>query len=118
MTEQEAAEQIASEYWQAIVEEDLVAAKKVYPSTTANRSDEEIKAKYKEVFGAYMPVALVEVGRLYVEHGCGIGKVLPCIVKFEDGSLKEFKIIIKFRKIDGESSCVIAGHYGYPVQVE
>lgn len=44
--------------------------------------------------------------------------MLPCIIKFEDGSRKEIKIIIKFRDMDGKSSCVIAGHYGYPVEVE
>lgn len=118
LTQQEAAEQIASEYWQAIINVDLEKVKKVYPSTNTNRTEEEIRAKYKEVFGDYMPIELVEVGQLYVEHNCGLGKVLPCIVKFEDGSLKEFKIIVKFRDIDGESSCVIAGHYGYPVEVE
>ncbi len=118
LTQQEAAEKIASEYWQALINMDLEKAKKVYPSTNTNRTEEEIVAKYKEFFGDNMPVELVEMGQLYVEHGCGIGKVMPCIVKFEDASLKEFKIIIKFRDIDGETSCVIAGHYGYPIEVE
>ena len=65
-----------------------------------------------------MPVELTDIGQLYVEHSCGPGKVLPCIVRFEDGTLKEFKIIIKFRDIEGQSSCVIAGHYGYPTEIE
>lgn len=115
LTEQQAAEQIAGQYWRAIIDKDLEKAKKVYPRTN---SDEEVEKKYQKYFGDYFPSEYVESGRLYVEHNCGLGKVLPCILMFEDGRKREVKIIIRFRNIDGKSSCVIAGHFGYPVEID
>ena len=61
---------------------------------------------------------LIEVGRLYIQPGCGIGKLIPCRIRYKDGSLKEWKLIIKTRNIDGLPSCVIAGFYASPVVVE
>jgi len=115
LTEQQAAEQIAGQYWRAIIDKDLEKAKKVYPRTN---SDEEVEKKYQKYFGDYFPSEYVESGKLYVEHNCGLGKVLPCILMFEDGRKREVKIIIRFRNIDGKSSCVIAGHFGYPVEID
>ena len=61
---------------------------------------------------------LIEVGRLYIQPGLGIGKLIPCRIKYKDGSLKEWKLIIKQRNIDGRPSCVIAGSYASPVVIE
>jgi len=55
---------------------------------------------------------------LYIQPGCGIGKLIPCRIRHKDGSLKEWKITIKRRNIDGRPSCVIAGYYGAPVEIE
>ncbi|RKY23343.1 MAG: hypothetical protein DRP62_06085, partial [Planctomycetota bacterium] len=119
LTKQQAAEEIASKYWQAVIDSDLGQMKKYYPDTgtNANYTMEEFNAEYKECFGDFVE-ELVEVGGLYVEHNCGLGKLLPCILKLENGNLVECKIIIKFRKIDGVQSCVIAGFYGSPVKVK
>jgi hypothetical protein len=118
LTEQQAAEQIAGQYWQAIIAKDFEKVKKLSPGTNASYSNEEVEKKYQKYFGDYFPSEYVESGKLYVEHNCGLGKVLPCILKFENGRKKEMKIIIKFRNIDGKSSCVIAGHFGYPVEID
>ena len=105
MTEQQAAETIATMYWNALIEMDKTTARTVAP-VSPQMADSSLLAE------------LVEVGRLYIQPGCGIGKLIPCRIRYKDGSLKEWKLIIKTRKIDGRPSCVIAGFYSSPVVVE
>jgi hypothetical protein len=117
LTEQQAAEEIASEYWQAVIDCNLMQMKKYYPDTNVNYTKDELESKFKKYFGDYV-TELVEMGGLYVEHNCGLGKLLPCTLKLKNGMLVECRIIIKFREIDGVKSCVIAGFFGYVVKVE
>ncbi|MHC4266191.1 MAG: LolA family protein [Planctomycetota bacterium] len=105
LTEQQAAEKIAAEYWNALIAMDMAAMQKVFPSEQPMMTNGNLL------------VELVETGGLYIEPGCGIGKILPCVLRFKNGSLKEFKIIIKFRNIDGLPSCVIAGSWSSPTTI-
>ena len=105
MTEQQAAEKIATMYWNALIEMDKTTARKVAPVSP------------HMTYGSSL-AKLVEVGSLYIQPGCGIGKLIPCRLRCKDGSLKEWKLIIKARNIDGHSSCVIAGFYASPVVIE
>jgi hypothetical protein len=105
MAEQEAAETIATIYWNAIIETDATTVQTVAP----------LSAK---MAGGSLLKELVEVGKLYIQPGCGIGKLIPCRIRYKDGSLKEWKLIIKTRNIDGQPSCVIAGFYASPVEIE
>jgi hypothetical protein len=105
MTEQQAAETIATMYWNALIETDKATAQTVAP-VSPYMVDSSLLAE------------LVEVGRLYIQPGCGIGKLIPCKIRYADGSLKECKLIIKERNIDGHPSCVIAGFYGSTVEIE
>ena len=106
LTEQQAAEEIVTQYWHAMINMDLTAARKLYPSSDTNKAGDSV------------PIEHVENGKLYIQPGCGIGKVIPCIIRYEDGSLKEWKLIIKQRNIDNLPSCVIAGFYNSPVEIE
>jgi hypothetical protein len=105
LTEQQAAEKIVTMYWNALIEKKYEDAKKVSP----------VWAKAKE---SDLLEELVEVGDIYIEPGCGIGKLIPCKLRYSDGSLKLWKIIIKKRNIDGNQSCVIDGFYDSPKEIE
>jgi hypothetical protein len=105
MTEQQAAENIANEYWSALINMDETAASKVAPVSP-------------QIVDGSLLAEPVEVGRLYIQPGCGIGKLIPCRIRYKDGSLKEWKLIIKTRNIDGRPSCIIAGYYNSPVEIE
>jgi hypothetical protein len=78
----------------------------------------------KKIFKSYFstndnpPVELVEIKELGVEYGCAIGEILPCIVRHQDGTLREYKMIIKFRQIEGRTSCIVEGHYGMSQEVQ
>ncbi len=105
MTEQQAAENIATMYWKALINMDETTARNVAP-VSPQMADGSLLAE------------LVEVGSLYIQPGCGIGKLIPCVIRYKDGSLKEWKLIILPRNIDGRPSCVIAGYYSSPVEIE
>ena len=105
MTEQEAAETIATMYWSALIEMDATTVQTVAPLSPQTGNGSLLKE-------------IAEIGKLYIQPGCGIGKLIPCRIRYKDGSLKEWKLIIKSRNIDGRPSCVIAGFYGSPVVIE
>jgi len=105
MTEQQAAEDIATMYWNAVIGMDKTTARTVAP-VSPHMADGSLLSE------------LVEVGRLYVQPGLGIGKLIPCRIRYKDGGLKEWKLIIKARNIEGHPSCVIAGSYASPVEIE
>ena len=105
MTEQRAAETIATMYWNALIEMDKATAQAVAPVSP-------------HMVNGSLLAELVEVGRLYIQPGCGIGKLIPCRIRYADGSLKEWKLIIKQRNIDGRPSCVIAGFFASPVEIK
>jgi len=105
MTEQQAAETIATMYWNARIEMDAITVQTVAPLSPQTGADSSLEE-------------LVEVGTLYIQPGCGIGKLIPCRIRYKDGSLKEWKLVIKKRNIDGRPSCVIAGFYASPVEIE
>lgn len=105
MTDQQAAEQIATTYWNALITLDKTTAQKMAP-VSAQMEDGSLLAE------------LVEVGKLYVEPGLGPGKLIPCKIRYKDNSLKMWKLIIKSRNIDGKSSCVIYGYYDSPTEIK
>jgi hypothetical protein len=105
MTEQQAAETIATMYWNALIEMDETTARTLAPVSP--------QLDYSSLLEE-----LVEVGRLYIQPGCGIGKIIPCRIRYKDGSLKEWKLIIRTRNIDGHPSCVIFGPSSAPVVIE
>ena len=105
ITEQQAAEAIATMYWNARIEMDAATVHTVAPLSPQMTDGTSLKE-------------LVEVGKLYIQPGCGIGKLIPCRIRYKDGSLKEWKLIIKTRNVDGHTSCVIAGFYASPVEIE
>jgi len=63
---------------------------------------------WKQKYSINPPKALVEIGEVYYQEGCSIGPVVPCTIRFEDDTVRDIKMVIKFR----ESSCVIAGTWG------
>ena len=104
LTEQEAAEQIAADFLNAAITQDTKTANQLAPAGTMNA--------FKNIN------EIVEIGKLYIQPGVGIGKVIPCKLRFTDGSVKQVKLIIRFRNIEGQSSCVIPGTNGGMITIE
>lgn len=104
MTQEEASVEIVRQYWQAVIVRDWELVAKLRPITSPGNW----KAKY----GVNPPGGIVEIGEPYQQEGCSIGPVTPLTIKFKDGDIREIKMITKFRDINGESSCIIAGTWG------
>jgi hypothetical protein len=100
MTEEQAAQEIARRYWQAIVDKDWDTVALLRPITTA----EGWKKKYNRNFEK-----IVEIGQPYQEDGCKLGKIVPCMIKVENNEPQKVNIIVLFREINGQRTCVIAG---------
>ena len=104
VSQEEASVEIVRQYWQAVIDGDWALVANLRPVA----SEEDWQRKYS----VNPPEKLLEVGQAYQQEGCSIGPVVPCTVRFEDSTTRDIKMIIKFRKIDGKSSCVIAGTWG------
>ena len=113
ISKQETAELLAQKYWDAAIKNDFSALQKVYPVSNLEKAKEVLKRLYGSA-----PVELVEIGKLADQYGCGIGQVLPCTVRHQDGTTKQYKLIIKFRNINGQNSAIITGHYGMPQEIK
>jgi len=116
LTKQEAAELLAEKYWHSVINSDFEELKKIRPAYNLEKAKKVLEIYFS--LKDNPPVELVEIGELGKEYGCAVGDILPCIVRHQDGTFKEYKPIIKFREIDGKASCIITGHYGMPQKVE
>ncbi len=114
LTQDQAALQIVEEYFLALIDFDFDAMSALHP--VLNLAGREIlEDTFKD-----QPrlVEIVEFGQPYEERQCTAGLTVPTILKFEDGIVKEHKMIVKFRQIDGQGSCVIIGKCGASRTIE
>ncbi len=113
LSKQEAAELLAKTYWNAIINDDFAEAKKVRPALNLKQA-KEVNERYQ----GSRAVELIEIGVLADQYGCMVGQVLPCVVRHRDGAIKQYKLIIKLRQINGQNSAIIAGFYGMPQEIQ
>jgi len=99
LTEQEAADVLMADYWNAVIVGDEETARKLSPAQPKIADGTQISE-------------LVEIGKPYIQNGCGIGKVVPCRLRYVDGTLKEVRLIMRYRKHNGHVSYAIAGTWG------
>ncbi len=105
LTQEQAALQIIEEYCLALIDFDFDAMSPLYPALNLvgpSILEDQFKDKPR-------PVEIVEIGQPYEERFATAGLTVPTILKYEDDTVKEHKIIVKFRQIDGQGSCVIIG---------
>jgi len=104
LTTEQCMVKIAKEYWNAIIKEDWDHVAKLRPLYSA----EFWKNKYSKA----AIVELIEVRRPYKPDLPCSGLVVPCILKLENGTVIERKVVVMYRIINGKSSCVIPALWG------
>jgi hypothetical protein len=114
LSKQEAAELLVVKYWQDLIGSDLEELRKIWPSA----NNENFEAVLKQFFGDNPPVELVEMRELGKEYGCPIGDVLPCIIRHQDGTLKEYKVLVGLRETDSKTSCIVYGFCGISQEID
>jgi outer membrane lipoprotein-sorting protein len=106
LTDEEACLKIIRDYWQAIIDGDWEYLAQLRPICNAEKW--ELRYKQNESW----PIEILEIGQPSQEKGCNIGPIVSCIIKYSDGQIKNIKLIVKIRNMEGNKSCVIAGTYG------
>ena len=61
---------------------------------------------------------IVEIGEPYQEDGCTLGKIVSCTLKFDNNLTRTVNMVVLFRDIDGQNSCVIAGTWGKDINTK
>jgi len=103
LTNEQGAIKTAREYWQAVIENDWDYADQLRPV-----------ADWKTDYHVERPAELIDIGRPHPERGCS-GLVTPCIVRFADGKTQKIELVINYRQIAGNASCIIVATWGWPV---
>jgi len=106
LTDEEACLVLVEDYWRAIINGDWEYLAQLRP--ICNVREWELKYKRNENW----PIEVLEIGQPSQKEDCNIGPVVSCMVKYSDGQIKNIHMVVKFREIDGNRSCVIAGTYG------
>jgi hypothetical protein len=101
-THEQGAVLTAREYWQAVIDNDWAYADRLRPV-----------ADWKTDYHKDRPIALIDVGTPRPERGC-TGLVTPCIVRFQDGRLMRVELVINYRPLNGQASCIIVATWGWP----
>ncbi len=106
LTDEGACLMIVEDYLLALIDGDWEYLAQLRP--ICNAENWELRYKFNENW----PTEIAEIGQPSKEDGCNIGPIVPCMVKYSNGQIKNIKLIVKIRNIDGNKSCVIAGTYG------
>jgi len=105
LTKDQARVKIIREFWSCIINKDFERAHILLPVASVVR----LEKIFPEV------VELVSIGEPFQKAGINFGILTPVRVKFSHGKILELYQITYFRRIDGKSSCVLAGE-GQPVK--
>lgn len=97
---------IVKDYLQALVDGNWEYLAHLRP--ICNAENWELKYKLNDNW----PIEIIQIDQPVQEDGCKIGPVVSSLVKYSDGQIKNIKLIVKIRDIDGNKSYVIAGTFG------
>jgi hypothetical protein len=119
LTQQEAAEQVLHALFQAIIDEDLARLKQLCPICT-NWGDEFLRSVILRVGQDNRVAEIVTIGPICATGRSKIGPIaaVPVTVRLKNGKSAEQKLIVQFRELADESSCVVHGPYGHAREIE
>lgn len=119
LSRDEACQEILRQFYEAVVNEDLDEIKQLCPAC-ATWGDELLKYVVLGKSEEEKLAELVEIRPICKEGQSKLGPIVavPWILKARNGKIREDKQIIQFREIDGQTSCVIHGPYGFPRKLE
>ena len=103
LSDGEACSMIVEDYLQALINGNWEYLAQIRPILNA----ESWEHKYKRNDNWFTEI--VQIGPPIQQDGCKIGPVVPSLVKYSDGQIRNIKYIVKIRYIDGNKSYVIAG---------
>ncbi len=118
LTDEQACRQIIELLYKASIKGDLETIKTLAP-LAGTWNDELLKALiYPDDLDKRM-VEVVEIASICKTGSSRLGRiaVIPAVLKTGNGTLRQDKQIVQFRRMDGKESCVVYGPYGIPCEV-
>lgn len=107
LSREEACREIIERYWDAAIrgeDEQMARLWCGWPSGGHPRYREEKR-----------PEKLVHIGAPYCQEGCNFGTVTlvtPSLIQYTDGTLADMKLIVIFRDLGLDTTCLIVGTWG------
>ncbi|MCU0914503.1 MAG: hypothetical protein MUC88_08080 [Planctomycetes bacterium] len=119
LTQQEAAEKAVRILYQATIDQDLDQLKSICP-LCRNWGDEFLRKIVFKPDKDDRIVEVLEIGPISKTGRSALGTIaaIPTIVKLHNGKKARLKMIVQFRNLAGQSSCVVHGPYGLPREIE
>jgi hypothetical protein len=113
LTPQEAAEKIVRATYQAVIDGDMATLRKLSP-LCKNWSDEMLHSIILRTGKSDRIARIVQIGPAGNTGESPLGElmVMPALLQRSDNTKVEEKIIVQFRRIEGQPSCVVYGPYG------
>ncbi len=119
LTPQEAAEKIVQAVYQAVIDGDLVTLRKLCP-LCKNWDDEMLRSIILKTGKSNRITQIVRIGPAGKTGESSLGAliVVPAVLRRADNTKMEEKMIVQFRTIEEQSSCVVYGPYGVSRDIE
>ncbi|MBN1816705.1 MAG: hypothetical protein JW828_05050 [Sedimentisphaerales bacterium] len=119
MTQQEAAEKVLRAMFQAVIEQDLDRLKKMCP-LCRNWGNEFLRKIILKPGKEDRIVEILQIGQITKTGHTKLGPIvaIPITVLRQNGAKAEQQMIVQFRQIGSESSCVVHGPRGLPHKIE
>lgn len=119
MSQEQAAQQAVRVLYQAVIDQDIEKLKQICP-LAAMWGDALVRAVIFKPDQDDRIVEIVGVGPICRTGHSKLGPLVavPTTVRLKNGKKVEEKMVVQFRTLGGQSSCVIHGPYGLPRGVE
>ncbi len=102
LTHSEASGIIVRKYFEAVMSGDWDTRGKLKP--------------YDRSFGSNPPIEILDIGEPYPSRGC-TGLIVPCKIKHQNNKITEYRLVVTYREIEGQPSCIIVAWWGYPIEI-
>ena len=107
LTHEEASVLTAEKYWEAAITGDWDTCQLLAP----------LDKSWKTGFKRNPPIELIETSQPYPERGCS-GLIVPCIIRYKDGTVFESKPVVNYRQMEGRTSTIIVACWGKRIQIK
>ncbi len=118
LTEQEAAQRAVRTLYQAVIDADMDTLKQIAPGCR-NWGDDFIRSIIFKPEANDRITKILDLGQITERGQSKLGPIvaLPITVQLHDGRKIQEKVIVQFRQLGGEPSCVVHGPYGLPREI-
>ena len=119
LTQQQAAEKAVRIMYQAVIDMDLQQLKRICP-LCENWGNEFLCTIIFRPGKEDRIVEILEIGIISKTGQSKLGPIaaVPTVLRLQNGKKVEEKIIVQFRKLGNQSTCVVHGPYGIPRELE